>query len=52
MFQKFSEYNAQMFEAQVYSFCSCKDKVLFQKSTRESVTITEIQIAPDLSYHP
>ena len=49
MFQKFSKYNAQMFEAQVYSFRSCKDKVLFQKkkSTRESVTITELQITPD-----
>ena len=47
MFQKFLEYNAQMFEAQVYSFRSCKDKVFFQKSTRESVIITELQIAPD-----
>ena len=47
MFQKFSEYNAQMFEAQIYSFHSCKDKVLFQKVHTKSVTRAELQIAPD-----
>ena len=53
IFQKISDYNAQMFKAQVYSYTySCKDRVLFQKSTHESVTITELRIAPDLSYHP
>ena len=47
MFQKFSEYNAQMFEAQVYLFNVCKSKVLFQKVHIKSVTRTELQIAPD-----
>ena len=42
-FQKISDYNTQNFEAQVYSYTySCKDRVLFQKSTHESVTITEL----------
>ena len=44
---QFSECNTSVFETQVYSFHSCKNKVLFSKSTRKSVTITELQIAPD-----
>ena len=37
-----------MFKAQVYSYTySCKDRVLFQKSTHERVTKTELQNAPD-----
>ena len=48
MFQKLSEYNAQMFEAQIYSYIySCKDKVLFQKVHTKSVIRTELQITPD-----
>ena len=50
MFQRFSKYNAQMFEAQVYLFhvlIHVKTKFSFKKYTQKSVTRTELQIAPD-----
>ena len=50
MFQKFSEYSAQMFEAQVYFFYVLiheGQSFFFQKVHAKSVTRTELQIAPD-----
>ena len=57
MFQKFlifrmqciSVWNTSLFISCTYSY---KDKVLFQKVHAKSVTRTELQIAPDWSYHP
>ena len=50
MFQKFSEYNAQMFEEQVYSFrvyIHAKTKFYFQKVHTKAKLLTELQIALD-----
>ena len=50
MFQKFLKYNAQMFEAQVYSFhvhIHVRTKLYFQKVHTKVKLLTELQIAPD-----